>query len=95
MKLKDLDFEDGYFYNIIYFRGVRLLVEKGDMPESGKTTISAKSTSKHTQDKEEVKDIIYDPTLTIKELKLKISEVFNLDPNEHNLYLTDWLKFPV
>ena len=65
------------------------------MPESGKTTISAKSMSKHTQDKEEVKDIIYDPVINIKELKLKISEVFNLDPNEHNLYLTDWLKFPV
>ena len=51
--------------------------------------------SKHQKpETPEIFEIIQDPNQTLKRLKEEICKNFDLDPDQHKMYRTDWLGDP-
>mmetsp|Transcript_24293 Transcript_24293/g.27558 ORF Transcript_24293/g.27558 Transcript_24293/m.27558 type:complete len:1186 (-) Transcript_24293:154-3711(-) len=78
--LKALGFDEG---------GMRLQLERGEVPNVGLTTIRVS-----VDPKERVTDVFLKDIETVEELKKAACQAFNLDPAEHKLYTTDWADDP-
>lgn len=77
---------------------IKFRIERGEIPVKGDICVKVKIQSKFHPEVDQVEIIIekiFDPNISVLSLKEEICAGLQLKPEEHKIYMTDWMGEPI